>query len=111
MKALIATLSLLTANPSTEELNLVEPADTLLHIEHVEVTASLKQDDALRSPIALTALSMNRLEEEGIASIKELSLIAPNFYQPDYGSSITWLWFAYRSAHDGCCYRRHPDYE
>ena len=89
MKALIATLSLLTANPSTEELNLVEPADTLLHIEHVEVTASLKQDDALRSPIALTALSMNRLEEEGIASIKELSLVVPNFYQPDYGSSIT----------------------
>ena len=89
MKALIATLSLLTANPSTDELNHIEPIDTLLHIEHVEVTASLKQDDALRSPIALTALSMNRLEEEGIASIKELSLIAPNFYQPDYGSSIT----------------------
>ena len=26
---------------------------------------------------------------QGIASVKDISLVAPNFYQPDYGSSIT----------------------
>lgn len=34
-------------------------------------------------------MSMLKLEQRGISSVKELSAIAPNFYQPDYGSSIT----------------------
>lgn len=32
---------------------------------------------------------MLKLEERGVSSVKELTAIAPNFYQPDYGSSIT----------------------
>lgn len=84
MKALIATLSLLAAEPSVE----LAPIDTL-HIDGVEVTASLKSDENFRTPISSTQLSMYRLEERGVGSIKELSTIAPNFYQADYGSSIT----------------------
>lgn len=84
MKALIATLSLLAAEPSVE----LAPIDTL-HIDGVEVTASLKSDETFRTPISSTQLSMYRLEERGVGSIKELSTIAPNFYQADYGSSIT----------------------
>lgn len=84
MKALIATLSLLAAEPSEE----LAPIDTL-HIDGVEVTASLKSDENFRTPISSTQLSMYRLEERGVGSIKELSTIAPNFYQADYGSSIT----------------------
>ena len=83
MKALLATLSLLTAEPTT----VIEPTDTLLHIDRVEITASLKSDE--REPISATRLSMHRLEERGVSSVKELSALAPNFYQPDYGSSIT----------------------
>ena len=84
MKALIATLSLLSADPIAE----VEPVDTLLHIDGVEITASLKSD-YYRRPVSVSELTMQRLDERGVASVKELSAVAPNFYQPDYGSSIT----------------------
>jgi len=83
MKALLATLSLLAAEPTT----VIEPTDTLLHIDRVEITASLKSDK--REPISATRLSMHRLEERGVSSVKDISALAPNFYQPDYGSSIT----------------------
>lgn len=83
MKALLATLSLLASNPTTD----IEPTDTLLHIDRVEITASLKSDK--REPISATRLSMHRLEERGVSSVKDISALAPNFYQPDYGSSIT----------------------
>ena len=83
MKALLATLSLLAAEPTM----VIEPTDTLLHIDRVEITASLKSDK--REPISATRLSMHRLEERGVSSVKDISALAPNFYQPDYGSSIT----------------------
>lgn len=84
MKALLATLSLLASGPTTD----VEPVDTLLHIDRVEVTASLKSNYYSR-PISQSRLTMHRLEERGVTSVKDLSAIAPNFYQPDYGSSMT----------------------
>ena len=88
MKSLFAILALAFANPTSEMDDSSIPTDTL-HIERIEVTASLKNDDALRTPIASTELSMNRIERMGVSSIKDMSLIAPNFYQPNYGSSIT----------------------
>ena len=88
MKSLIAILALAFVNPVAEVEDTMIPTDTL-HIERIEVTASLKSDDALRTPIATTQLTMNRIESMGVASIKDVSLIAPNFYQPDYGSSMT----------------------
>ena len=67
-----------------------EPVDTLYRdIEQVEITASLKSDNTRSMPISATSMSMLKLEQRGISSVKELSAIAPNFYQPDYGSSIT----------------------
>ncbi len=67
-----------------------EPADTLhRHIESVEITASIKSDKQEISNISTTTLTMRQMDLHGIASIKDVSLIAPNFYQPDYGSSIT----------------------
>ena len=67
-----------------------EPVDTLYRdIEQVEITASLKSDNTRSMPISVTSMSMLKLEQRGISSVKELSAIAPNFYQPDYGSSIT----------------------
>ena len=88
MKSLIAILDLAFANPVAELEDNSIPTDTL-HIESIEVTASLKSDDALRTPIASTELAMSRIERMGVSSIKDVSLIAPNFYQPNYGSSIT----------------------
>ena len=67
-----------------------QPIDSLNHhIDRVEITASLKDDRRDGKPISATRLTMADIEQRGIGSIKELSLIAPNFYQPDYGSSIT----------------------
>ena len=67
-----------------------EPADSLHHdIELVEISASLKAENRGSKPISATTMTMAQIEQRGIGSIKELSLIAPNFYQPDYGSSIT----------------------
>ena len=85
---LFAILTLAFANPVAEVEDNSIPTDTL-HIERVEVTASLKSEDALRTPIATTQLTMGRIEKMGVSSIKDISLIAPNFYQPDYGSSMT----------------------
>ena len=69
---------------------MAQTTDSLHHdIELVEITASLKADSHKQRPISATTLSMADIEQRGIGSIKELSLIAPNFYQPDYGSSIT----------------------
>lgn len=85
VKALIATLALLAAEPTQP----IEPVDTLLHIERVEITASLKHDDLRQAPISATIMPMHAIEERGVTSLKDISLIAPNYYQPDYGSSIT----------------------
>ena len=67
-----------------------EVDDTLYRdIEGVEITASLKGEEGHKAPISSTTLNMRRLEERGIGSVKDISLVSPNFYQPDYGSSIT----------------------
>ena len=89
VKRLIYILTIffiLTVTTATAET----PIDTLYKdIEQVEITASIKGSDMRSAPISTTSLSMLKLEERGISSVKELTAIAPNFYQPDYGSSIT----------------------
>lgn len=62
---------------------------TLYHIDSVQITASPKSGNYHLLPISSTSMTMQKLEERCITSAKELSTIAPNFYQPDYGSSIT----------------------
>ena len=66
-----------------------EDIDKLYHIDEVEITASAKSGTHYSSPISSTTLNLVKLEERGISSAKDISTIAPNFYQPDYGSSIT----------------------
>ena len=67
-----------------------QTTDSLHHdIELVEITASLKSETSASKPISATTVTMAQIEQRGIGSIKDISLIAPNFYQPDYGSSIT----------------------
>ena len=70
---------------------MAQELDSILYrnIGTVEITASLKGDNQRSTPISTTSLTMQRLEERGVSSVKELTAIAPNFYQPDYGSSIT----------------------
>ena len=58
-------------------------------IEGVEITASLKGEKGDAAPVSATILPMLKLEERGVTSVKEISALSPNFYQPEYGSSIT----------------------
>ena len=65
-----------------------EPVDTFM-LESIDVVASLKQSDENVSNFSSTTVGRVQLENRHIASLKELSSIAPNFYQPDYGSRMT----------------------
>ena len=85
MKRLIAILSLLCTIGAYAQ----EETMTLYHLDGVEVVASAKSGDSRTQPISTTELNMGKIEMRGVTSAKELSTIAPNFYQPDYGSSIT----------------------
>lgn len=86
MKRLLIILALCVAFPAVA----FEPVDTLFRdIEQVEITASIKGEGERRMPVSATTMSMLKLEERGVSSVKDLTAIAPNFYQPDYGSSIT----------------------
>lgn len=71
----------------------VEPADTARHVvvDDVNVIAlAPKQHFGLsREPISSSVANLSLLEREGIHSVKDLSSMMPNFYQPDYGSRMT----------------------
>ena len=54
------------------------------------ITADFKLSDTLsRQPLAFTEVNLRRLERDNIRSVGDLSAVAPNFYQPRYGSHIT----------------------
>lgn len=53
-------------------------------------TADLKLSESLLyQPLAYTELPMRRIGQEQIRSVGDLSAVAPNFFQPRYGSRIT----------------------
>ena len=86
VKVLLTIIALIVASSAMAQ----EHSDTRHHdLEGVEVVASLKSDGSTTTPISSTRLNMQRLESLGVTSIKDISLVAPNFYQPSYGSSIT----------------------
>lgn len=88
MKLLLALLTLAGGGP--DDLA-PEPVDTLQNIEQVTVVApAAKQTFSLRrQPISSTVLSPAAIERERVLSVKDLSAVVPNFYQPDYGSRMT----------------------
>ena len=62
-----------------------------LQIDQVGVAAhNPKQHFGLKQePISSSVVGMRDIEREKILSVKDLSAIMPNFYQPDYGSKMT----------------------
>ncbi|MBQ7946831.1 MAG: TonB-dependent receptor [Bacteroidaceae bacterium] len=66
-----------------------ETADTIM-LAGIDVVSSVKlSDDADKQPYSVTTIGRADIENRHINSIKELTAIAPNFYQPDYGSRMT----------------------
>ena len=65
------------------------PGDTATTLQEVNVVA-LKQQERLRSEaVSATTVGQADLERLGVASMKGISDVVPNFYIPDYGSRIT----------------------
>lgn len=68
------------------------PADSLqpLNVEEAVVVASPKETAQLRrQPLSASLFSAGHLQLRGVENVKDLAVLAPNFYMPDYGSSIT----------------------
>ncbi|MCD8071746.1 MAG: TonB-dependent receptor, partial [Alistipes sp.] len=79
--------SILPVAPSATDADSVS---FLYELPRIEVTAPIKQKGGLfDQPIAGTSLNMARIEGERITTQKDLSLVTPNLYIPDYGSRMT----------------------
>lgn len=90
--SLTAIFSFVAASAQNSSVN--EP-DTLVqrHLSIDEVGVAVrqpKQHFGLKSqPISSSVIGSVLLNSERVLSIKDLSAIVPNFYQPDYGSKMT----------------------
>jgi len=63
--------------------------DSTIHIGEVAVTAIKQGLDLRLQPVAATIVGRSETERLGIASMKDVSEIAPNFYIPAYGTRMT----------------------
>lgn len=67
----------------------MEEADTI-YLQGIDIVSSMKLDDEnVAKNISVTTVGRAQIENRHYNSIKELSSVAPNFYQPDYGSRMT----------------------
>ena len=83
MQYLIITL-LTLFSPTIEEYG-----DSVT-LQGIDIVASIKQDDDSKSHARSSSLfTRTTIENRHITSLKELTSLAPNFYQPDYGSRMT----------------------
>ena len=68
---------------------LAHPSDTVM-LSGVDIVSSMKlTENTGREDYSVTTVGRVELENRHISSVKELSALAPNFYQPDYGSRLT----------------------
>lgn len=65
-----------------------EKVDSVL-LPIIDIVVPLKMAESEKEPCSVTVVGRSALENGRINSVKELSSIAPNFYQPDYGSRMT----------------------
>ena len=65
------------------------PADTVM-LTGVDIVSSVKMsDDSSKQPYSITTIRRNEIEGRHFKSVKEMSAVVPNFFQPAYGSSMT----------------------
>lgn len=59
-------------------------------LDEISIVASIKMPDSdEKGAYSATTVGRAELENRHVNSIKELTALAPNFYQPDYGSRMT----------------------
>lgn len=64
-------------------------ADSIINVGEVSVTAIKQGLDLRLQPVSSTVVGRGEAERLGIASMKDVSEIAPNFYIPAYGTRMT----------------------
>ena len=65
-------------------------ADTVVNLEGVTVSASIKGESETRKlAAAASSFNLTEIENRDLKAAKDLSVSVPNFYQPRYGSRIT----------------------
>ena len=82
MQYLIITLLTLFA-PTTEGIS------DSISLQGVDIVAPIKEKSNSDQTHSASTFTRRELETRHITSLKELSSLAPNFYQPDYGSRMT----------------------
>ncbi|MDR3704804.1 MAG: TonB-dependent receptor [Paludibacteraceae bacterium] len=80
----IGLLSIATCN-----IFAAEPAQDSLLLKEVVINAPKEAISLREQPTASYSLNIQRIENEQINSLKDISLNVPNFYIPDYGSKLT----------------------
>lgn len=66
-----------------------EAVDSVV-LQEVSIVASVKmQGSEEGGSYSMTTMGGQELEARGVNSLKEMSALSPNFYQPDYGSRMT----------------------
>ena len=66
-----------------------EYSDSTLHLSEISITAVKTVASEEKGSCAATQLSRAEIERRNIVNNKDISIIVPNFYIPDYGSRIT----------------------
>lgn len=65
-----------------------ERLDTVV-LQGVDIVASIKIDEEQKGEYSSTTIGRVDIENRHISSLKEITGLAPNFYNPDYGSRMT----------------------
>ena len=80
---ILATILSLFILPASEQVDSVM-------LQTVDIVSSIKLSESdSRTTYLETTVNGTQLERMNLNSVKELTAIAPNFYQPDYGSRMT----------------------
>lgn len=88
---LTATACLLAAAAFAESTETLSKDTTrVIDIEEVMVIASPKETGKLRElPTAVSLISQKDMQARQVTSLKDISVLVPNFFMPEYGSRLT----------------------
>lgn len=92
-KNIISIIVLLTICQSVFSQQMLVQQDTILstiqNLDEVTVTSTKELHKLKALPAAVSLLSNQRIEDNKIESLKDLSSFIPNLFMPDYGSKLT----------------------
>ena len=89
MKKLFICALLMVGNHLYAETFEADTARTINIEDEIVITAPKENTHLRKSPLAVSMFSKKELDHTQTTSLKELSGHVPNFFMPDYGSSLT----------------------